>query len=79
MSDVNLSGDAVDALNKILTHAATVGGVIGINSMGPDDWSAVYNFGEETPGSSMAAGSAVAMDKELDEVIIGVAKQAGLV
>lgn len=79
MSEVQLSGDAVDALNKILTHAKKVGGVVGINSMGSGSWSAIYNFGEEDEHSDMAAGSAVAMHEELDEVIIGVAKQVGLI
>ncbi len=79
MSDILLSGDAVDALNKILTHAQHEGGVVAISSMGPDDWSGVYNFGEEEPGSPMAAGSALTMANTLDEVVIEIAKQVGLI
>jgi len=79
MSDIALSGDAVDALNKILSHAQREGGVVAISSMGPDDWSGVYNFGEEDPGSPMAAGSALTMANNLEEVVIEMAKQVGLV
>jgi hypothetical protein len=79
MSDIQLSGDAVDALSKILTHAQREGGVVAISSMGPDDWSGIYNFGEEEEGSPMAAGSAITMANNLDDVVIEMAKQVGLI
>jgi hypothetical protein len=72
MSESKLSGDAVDALNKILDHAAENNGVVSISAMNSTSWSAIY----------LATGNeskAMAMHEDLDEVIIEVAKEAGLV
>lgn len=72
MSESRLSGDAVDALNKILDHAMDNGGVFSLSAMSTTSWSAIY----------LASGTdtkAMTMDEDLDEVIIECAKEAGLI
>lgn len=70
-----LSGDAVDALNKILEHAALSNGVISISAMSETSWSAIYLAKNNGDGETKA----MTMHEDLDEVIIEVAKEAGLV
>lgn len=71
MSDSQLSGDAVDALNRILAHAAEGGGVVGIHHLG-SAWSVSYSYGHPIRW-------AISMDQSLEAAVVDTAREAGLV